>query len=633
MNWRYPSRFFAGLLLQILFSIASFSSGHLVLAFFGALLTAASLGLLPGLCAALLAGGAFSCLMESERFFMLPVDFLFVFVMAYAVRHGLFGSWRRVLLLGLGVGFVGGLFAFGLGSCLEFPLADSIMKGTWLTEGMPEAHVQLLLSGVQHAVDVGISFLLIEGLRRLVPSFFLLEIATVSKEGVRRFPIRVKLLVILSVVMVLTASLLFFCVRGVYRQQIIETYGAVARNFVEAASLLVDERELPVILAPGGSETDAYRELFSNMRAFYARSDDIIRYMNLYAVGTQDGRGYAMTICDPSDTGYRYGRTFWMDEDAYYDEIGRQMLDPKDNRMIGPVVSRGYWGWLMTIYKPLYDPDGKKVAFIGIDLDMTRAMQEMRVLDTKMLSIEFIIFSLLLALMYRIITQQVIDPVRRLQEMLGYFREHREKSPAEEAPTSGDEFEVLAHDITEVQDIILQDSEQLQEYLDLIQRMALRDELTGVQNHTAYENKLSELTAVITAGTAEFAILMADMNGLKFVNDVYGHEKGDIALRAMSRALCDIFKHSPVYRIGGDEFVVVLTGRDYENRDALLGELAPYERVRNRAAAEPWTEVAMAVGCSVYDPLQDRDYQDVFNRADETMYENKRRIKKEAGEL
>ena len=41
----------------------------------------------------------------------------------------------------------------------------------------------------------------------------------------------------------------------------------------------------------------------------------------------------------------------------------------------------------------------------------------------------------------------------------------------------------------------------------------------------------------------------------------------------------------------------------------------------------------MAVGCSVYDPLQDRDYQDVFNRADGTMYENKRRIKKEAGEL
>ncbi len=549
MKWRYSSRFLAGLLLQIIFSFLSFSSGHLVLAFFGTLLTAAVIGLLPGLCAALLAGAFFSFLVESGRFFMLPVDFLLVFVAAYAARHSWLDSWRRMLFGGLATGFVAGLAAFGLGSCLEFPLADSIMKGTWLTAGMPEAHVQLLLSGIYHAADVGLSFLLLAGLRRLAPSLFLVEPhpATFAKEGVRRFPIRVKLLVILSVVMVFTASLLFFCVRGIYRQQLVETYGSVARNFVEAASMLVDERELPVILAPGGSETEAYRELFSDMRAFYARSDDIIRYLNLYTVGEQDGRGYAMTICDPSDTGYRYGRRFWMDEDAYYDEIGKQMLDPKDNRMVGPVVSRGYWGWLMTIYKPLYDPDGKKVAFIGVDLDMTRAMQEMRVLDTKILSIEFIIFSLLLALMYTIITRQVIDPVRRLQEMLGYFREHREKSPAEEAPTSGDEFEVLAHDITEVQDIILQDSEQLQKYLDLIQRMALRDELTGVQNHTAYENKLSELTAVITAGTAEFAILMADMNGLKFVNDVYGHEKGDIALRAMSRALCDIFKHSPDY--------------------------------------------------------------------------------------
>lgn len=412
----------------------------------------------------------------------------------------------------------------------------------------------------------------------------------------------------------------------------VETYGAVARNFVEAASLLVDERELSVILAPGGGETEVYRELFSDMRAFYARSDDIIRYLNLYTVGEQDGRGYAMTICDPSETGYHYGRTFWMDEDPYYAEIGAQMLDPRDNRMIGPVVSRGYWGWLMTVYKPLYDADGKKVAFIGVDLDMRRAMMEMRVLDARILSLEFIIFSLLLAIMYTFITHQVIDPVCKLQEMLCYFREHREKSPVKEDLDSGDEFEVLAHDITEVQDIILQDSEQLQEYLDLIQRMALRDELTGVQNHTAYENKLSELTAVITAGTAEFAIIMADMNGLKFVNDVYGHEKGDIALRAMNRALCDIFTHSPVYRIGGDEFVVVLTGRDYENSDALLAGLRPYERVRDRAAYEPWAEVAMAVGCAVYDPQTDHDYQDVFNRADGTMYENKRRIKKEAGE-
>ena len=100
----------------------------------------------------------------------------------------------------------------------------------------------------------------------------------------------------------------------------------------------------------------------------------------------------------------------------------------------------------------------------------------------------------------------------------------------------------------------------------------------------------------------------------------------------MSKVLCDIFEHSPVYRIGGDEFVVILTGRDYMNREALLAKLKPHERVRDRKAAEPWAEVAMATGLALYDPIADRSYTDTFNRADEAMYENKRRIKAAAGE-
>lgn len=238
-----------------------------------------------------------------------------------------------------------------------------------------------------------------------------------------------------------------------------------------------------------------------------------------------------MTICDPSWTGYKYGRTFWMDEDPYYRDIGAQMLDEKDNRLVGPVISRGYWGWLMTIYKPLYDPEGNKVAFIGVDLDMNQAMTDINALYAKILSLECVIFSMMLAMIYTFITRQVIAPVKTLQGMLLFFREHRE-----------------------------------------------------------------------------------------------------IALQGMSKALCDIFEHSQVYRIGGDEFVVVLTGRDYMNRDALVQKLAPYERVRDGSAYEPWTEVAMAIGLSVYDPLSDRTYGDTFNRADEAMYENKRRIKAAAGE-
>lgn len=70
-------------------------------------------------------------------------------------------------------------------------------------------------------------------------------------------------------------------------------------------------------------------------------------------------------------------------------------------------------------------------------------------------------------------------------------------------------------------------------------------------------------TGDYTAETVEFALLVADVNGLKEANDALGHESGDQLIKNTSRCICKIFEHSPVFRIGGDEFVVILTGEDY----------------------------------------------------------------------
>ena len=72
------------------------------------------------------------------------------------------------------------------------------------------------------------------------------------------------------------------------------------------------------------------------------------------------------------------------------------------------------------------------------------------------------------------------------------------------------------------------------------------------------------------AGPLAFAVCMFDCNCLKQINDEYGHDKGDIFLKETTRIICDVFEHSPVFRIGGDEFVAVLQNGDYENREALL---------------------------------------------------------------
>ena len=66
---------------------------------------------------------------------------------------------------------------------------------------------------------------------------------------------------------------------------------------------------------------------------------------------------------------------------------------------------------------------------------------------------------------------------------------------------------------------------------------------------------------------------MADINNLKYVNDTYGHELGDEYIKGCCRIICNIFEESQVYRIGGDEFVVILKDSDYFCRVMLMDDL------------------------------------------------------------
>ena len=88
---------------------------------------------------------------------------------------------------------------------------------------------------------------------------------------------------------------------------------------------------------------------------------------------------------------------------------------------------------------------------------------------------------------------------------------------------------------------------------------------------SAYSEASNEIQRSIANGEkTEFAIIVFDVNDLKKVNDFYGHDAGDRHILSAKKLICDVFKHSPVYRIGGDEFTVILTGTDYENGIELL---------------------------------------------------------------
>ena len=152
---------------------------------------------------------------------------------------------------------------------------------------------------------------------------------------------------------------------------------------------------------------------------------------------------------------------------------------------------------------------------------------------------------------------------------------------------------------------------------------ARRDDLTGIKNKNAYGEFEKNLDKQIQAGEdIEFAIAICDVNGLKTVNDTQGHKAGDAYIKDASRLVCNTFEHSPVFRVGGDEFVAILRGSDFDNREQLEHDL--YETVKQNADHD---KVVMACGISVYDKAHDKSVSAVFERADSMMYRNKMSLK------
>jgi diguanylate cyclase (GGDEF)-like protein len=141
----------------------------------------------------------------------------------------------------------------------------------------------------------------------------------------------------------------------------------------------------------------------------------------------------------------------------------------------------------------------------------------------------------------------------------------------------------------------------------LLRHEATHDALTGLPNRRAFMGRM--MREIDTGGG--FALLLCDMDGLKRVNDTRGHEAGDKALRALAGALRGQLRHSDTaYRIGGDEFAVVLAGASVEDAELAI------ERLRGAVAIEA------SFGIARFEPGDDPER--VMARADGALYEAKR---------
>ena len=176
----------------------------------------------------------------------------------------------------------------------------------------------------------------------------------------------------------------------------------------------------------------------------------------------------------------------------------------------------------------------------------------------------------------------------------------------------------LCQDVTDAMQI----KKEYDERLASANTKANVDALTGIRNKLAYNELEERMNRQIASRSQQpFAITVFDVNDLKKINDTKGHQAGDEYICRACKIICEKFKHSPVFRIGGDEFVAISSGEDYEQID----ELIEFFSQRN-AQAKQNGGVVIACGMARYDG--EDIVASVFLRADKKMYENKKKLKK-----
>ncbi len=159
--------------------------------------------------------------------------------------------------------------------------------------------------------------------------------------------------------------------------------------------------------------------------------------------------------------------------------------------------------------------------------------------------------------------------------------------------------------------------------LESAQNIMDTDPLTGVKSKYAFLKEEEVLEALIeNGGIRELCVIVFDLNDLKAVNDSRGHEEGDRYITDACFMICKQFSHSPVYRIGGDEFVAILRDEDFRNRRFLFSSFEKQMEYNQQHG-----DVVIATGMEDFHPGEDKHFSSVFEKADKNMYERKAYLK------
>ena len=385
-------------------------------------------------------------------------------------------------------------------------------------------------------------------------------------------------------------------------------------DIANTASAMIDGDVLKSV-TPEDQGTEDYEAIMRTLTYFQDNID--LKY--IYCIRDMgDGTftfGLDPTVEDPGE----FGSPIVFTEALYKASLGTAAADEEPYH--------DAWGSFYSAYSPVLDSRGDVAGIIAVDFSAEWYNRQLASLTRTTIIVALLSLLVGGGIAAAIITrsEKKIGSIQgQLNEMATtLMHEMGHDSATEELNhvTQNQREEGISMDTLEKQISSLQT--ELKTQIAQVHGQANTDELTGVKSKHAYFKMENDLDERLRGGAlSDFGIVVCDVNGLKKINDTQGHKAGDEYIRRACKMICDVFSHSPVYRVGGDEFVALLTGRDFENRILLMRELHQLS-----SAHISTDEAIVSAGLAEYEPNRDSSIREIFERADAVMYQDKMLLK------
>ena len=294
------------------------------------------------------------------------------------------------------------------------------------------------------------------------------------------------------------------------------------------------------------------------------------------------------------------------------------------------VTNTEAYGHLVTAGMPILDAKGNVICQAFVDISMDDVISEQRNLIALFATIMILTTIIIGICLLLYANHTMVKPLKKLSDAALSFCDqdgeilHPEFSDLN--VHTGDEIEVLAQSMKKMELDIKEHITKLDKARSelnsprvqaaTLNRMNNKDTLTNLGNKIAYSLEVDRLEKEMQTPGARFGLAVVDMNGLKDINENYGHERGNLAVANLARTIEGIFQHSMIFRTEGDEFVIVLRDEDYtEIREIQSRFFHMVAIMHGDSTLKPWENFSAAFGYALYNPELDHSIDSVFQRA------------------